>query len=133
MATAGAKLDHAYKITQVLMVPTLALLAWFATGMVNGIREAQADTTRHIEQSDKRLTETAITMERALTALDKRVVAIEATRFTLKDGAAIQSVLTEMWKEIADRPRSSDVPPSWFLERVKKIEIQLEKLQEKIK
>jgi len=133
MATSGAKLDHAYKITQVLMVPTLALLAWFATGMVNGIRETQAETSRQITRADKNLTDTAITLERALTSLDKRVVAIEATRFTLKDGAAIQSVLTEMWKEIADRPRSGDVPPSWFLERVKKIEIQLEKLQEKIK
>ena len=133
MTTAGAKLDHAYKITQVLMVPTLALLAWFATGMVNGIRETQAETSRQITRAGKNLTDTAITLERALAALDKRVVAIEATRFTLQDGAAIQSVLTEMWKEIANRPEKDEVPPTWFIDRVNKIEQQLERLQEKIK
>ena len=133
MATPGAiKLDQAYKVTQVLLVPTLALVVWFATGMVDGIHETQAQTNARVEKTKKDVTDIAMTLERALASLDRRVIQIEATRFTINDAAAIQSTITALWKEIADRPRKGELPPEWLLERIAKIEHELEKLEEEI-
>jgi hypothetical protein len=55
--------------------------------------------------------------------LDKRIVAIEANRFTQEDAADLQ-------KQIAGLP--SQAPPSWFLDRVEKLEDRIEAIDAKL-
>jgi len=53
---------------------------------------------------------------RALSALDKRLVAVEANRFTMADGVLVNEKIHALSKTLACIPK--DIPPLWLLDRV---------------
>lgn len=61
-----------------------------------------------------------------LTSLDRRVVTIESSRFTARDGF---DLVERMHKIEAAMPK--EVPPAWFVKEVRDIEKRIEKLERK--
>lgn len=61
---------------------------------------------------------------------EKRLVAIEANRFTSKDGAEFMKILVEVQKSVAAIPK--DIPPTWFLQKVDNIDTRLREVERRI-
>jgi len=63
--------------------------------------------------------------------IDKRVVAIEASRFTAEDGLAVWKGINECKAQIAKLP--TEVPPKWFIDRVDKLEKKIDALAAEVR
>jgi len=59
-----------------------------------------------------------------------RIAAIEANRFTSKDGTALLGQINALAQKIAQMPQ--EVPPKWFLDRVNKIETRQEQILQEL-
>ena len=99
--------NNLLKLLQVFVAATLPIMGYLFS-------EVQDLKTRHILD---------------LASLDRRVVAIESNRWTSADAAKQQKEIADLWKELAQIPKET---PSWFIDRVTKLEERVEKLNEKL-
>jgi hypothetical protein len=67
-----------------------------------------------------------------------RIIAIETNRFTVADGQVIWREFGEIRKEmnllrIEVKEKPMDVPPSWFIKRIDRIENRLDSMEDYLK
>lgn len=102
-------------ITRVAVGLTLAGVMWLATSVSTQGSEI-AVVKERVNQIASRL--------EGFDGLNARLAKIEANRFTSEDGL-------ELWKELATLKERipSEIPPAWFLEKVKVVEERLKALE----
>ena len=86
-------LDWVWRITSVVVVP---ILFWLGMS-INNLNET-------------------------IQSIDRRVVTIEANRFTSTDGMAI-------WQAMSEKANKIDVPPAWFLADFTELKVRVDALE----
>ena len=60
-----------------------------------------------------------------------RITAMEADRFTSRDGLEVWKEMAKIREDLATVPR--EVPPKWFENRVNALEVRLERIEQALK